>query len=157
MFYLIGIGTNMGNRQENIENALSAINLVPKTKVFSTSAVYETEPVGYAEQNTFFNVVALVQSELNPNEMLGICLGIEAGFGRIREFKNGPRIIDIDVLMAQDMKINTANLVLPHPRMMERRFVLRPMLDIFTDGIAFGTDFKAALDKIDGQKIKKVN
>ncbi|MDE6413762.1 MAG: 2-amino-4-hydroxy-6-hydroxymethyldihydropteridine diphosphokinase [Eubacterium sp.] len=156
MRYILGIGTNIGNRMENIEKCIDAINLIPYTDVLMRSGIYETEPVGYARQQNFYNCNVLVESEFEPNEMLGICLGIESGFGRIRAMKNGPRILDIDLLMAEDFKTNTKNLTCPHPRMLERRFVLQPMLDLFEDGIVFGKDIKPYLERIEGQDVEKI-
>ncbi|MDE5670062.1 MAG: 2-amino-4-hydroxy-6-hydroxymethyldihydropteridine diphosphokinase [Eubacterium sp.] len=156
MRYILGIGTNIGNRKENIEKCIDAINLTPYTDVLIRSGIYETEPVGYARQQNFYNCNVLVESALEPHEMLGMCLGIESGFGRIRAIKNGPRILDLDLLMAEDYKANTKNLTCPHPRMMERRFVLQPLLDIFENGIVFGKDIKPFLDKIDGQDVTKI-
>lgn len=88
--------------------------------------------------------------------MLGACLGIEAGLGRVREIRFGPRIIDVDLLFAEDLKIESKNLTLPHPRYSERRFILEPLLDLFENGIVYGTDIKPFIEKIDGQKIRKV-
>lgn len=157
MYYVLSAGTNMGNRKENIQKAIESINNIPYTDVISSSAVYETEPVGYARQDNFYNAVLLVKSKFEPHEMLGICLGIEAGFGRVRGLKNGPRILDLDIIFAEDMVINSPNLIVPHPRYFQRRFVLEPLLDIFTDGTAFGKEFKHYLDKIEGQEIKKLD
>ncbi len=155
MKYILGIGTNIGNRKENIENCIEAINLTPYTDVLIRSGIYETEPVGYARQQNFYNCNVLVESQLEPNEMLGLCLGIESAFGRKRGIKNGPRILDVDLLMAEDFNTHTKNLTVPHPRMFERRFVLQPLLDIFEDGNAFGTEFKHFIDKIEGQEVIK--
>ncbi len=88
--------------------------------------------------------------------MLGMCLGIESAFGRKRGIKNGPRILDVDLLMAEDYTTHTKNLTLPHPRMFERRFVLQPLLDIFESGTAFNVDFSSFLDKIEGQEVIKI-
>ncbi|MBQ7203358.1 MAG: 2-amino-4-hydroxy-6-hydroxymethyldihydropteridine diphosphokinase [Eubacterium sp.] len=156
MKYIISIGTNIGDRKENIENAYKALALVPKIEVIRTSKIYETEPVGYAEQDSFYNSVVEIESTLTPNEILGVCLGIEAGFGRIREFKNGPRILDLDLILAEDNSINTDNLTVPHPRYAERRFVLIPLLELFDDGVAYGIEFSSNLFKIKGQKIKEL-
>lgn len=156
MEYVLSMGTNIGDRKQNIEKAIESINSIPYTDVIKCSKIYETEPVGYARQDDFYNVVLLVNSEFEPHEMLGLCLGIEAGFGRKRGIKNGPRILDIDVIFAENEKIDTKNLEIPHPRYNERRFVLEPMLDIFPSGVAFGTDFKQYISKIDGQGVRSV-
>ena len=156
MYYVLSVGTNIGDRKENIENCKKALALVPETQVVSASPIYETQPIGYDEQDNFYNCCLLVSSKFSPSEMLGVCMGIEAGFGRVRKFKNGPRIIDIDIIFAQDLEINTKNLTVPHPRYSERRFVLRPLMDIFVDGVAFGIDFKKYLEAIQGQEIKKI-
>lgn len=154
MTYVLAIGTNIGNRKENIDNAVEAINLVPKTSVIACSSIYETEPVGYAEQDDFYNAVVLVESGLDPHEMLGACLGIEAGFGRIRQIKNGPRVLDIDLIFAEDKVINSENLVCPHPRYSERRFVLEPLLELFPNGEFFGNNFLKSAEEIDGQFVR---
>ncbi len=155
MKYILGIGTNIGDRKENIENAVKALSLVPKTEVLRQSAIYETEPVGYAEQESFYNSCVEIESALEPNEVLGVCLGIEAGFGRIRELKDGPRIIDLDIILAENEKIDSENLTVPHPRFKERRFVLIPLLELFPDGSAYGVEFKSSLLGIKGQSIKE--
>lgn len=156
MEYVISIGTNLGDRKENIQNCIESINLLPNSQVTAQSSIYETEPVGYAEQDNFYNIILKVKSALEPNEMLGACLGIEAGFGRIRKIRNGPRIIDVDLIFAEDRKINSKNLIVPHPRYSERRFVLEPLLELFPDGMIYGNNILPMIEKIDGQEIKKL-
>lgn len=131
----LGMGTNIGDRIQNLADAISALNLLPLTKVTDCSNVYETDPVGYAEQDDFLNIVVEVETELNSDNLLGAALGIEAGLGRVRTIKNGPRIIDIDLLLYENEVKSTKTLVLPHPRMMERDFVLKPLLDLNFDSI----------------------
>ncbi len=155
MKYVLGLGTNMGERIENLKNAVDALNHIPQTAVQKLSAVYETSPVGYARQQDFYNCAVLCESALEPHEMLGVCLGIESGLGRVRNFKNGPRIIDIDLLLAEEKIIKTPNLIVPHPHIRERLFVLLPMLDLFDSGVAFGFDFAAEIGKITDQQITK--
>ncbi|HIW85187.1 MAG TPA: 2-amino-4-hydroxy-6-hydroxymethyldihydropteridine diphosphokinase [Candidatus Eubacterium faecipullorum] len=155
MKYVLGLGTNMGERIENLKNAVDALNHIPQTAVRKLSAVYETSPVGYARQQDFYNCAVLCESALEPHEMLGVCLGIESGLGRVRNFKNGPRIIDIDLLLAEEKIIKTPNLIVPHPHIRERLFVLLPMLDLFDSGVAFGFDFAAEIGKITDQQITK--
>ena len=126
----LGIGTNIGDRLKNLQDAIDALNLLPMTTVTNVSDVYETEPVGYDNQDDFLNIVVEVETELNPDNLLGSALGIEAGLGRVRIIKNGPRIIDIDLLIYENETSNSKTLILPHPRMMERNFVLKPLLDL---------------------------
>ncbi len=149
----LGIGTNIGNREENLENALISLNLLPLTKVTAISKVYETEPVGYANQDDFLNIAVEVETELTAQNLLGACLGIEAGLGRIREIKNGPRVIDIDLLLYDDEEYDTLTLVLPHPRMFERDFVLQPLLDINFNNPLF--DRKRVQNLLTGKGIKE--
>jgi 2-amino-4-hydroxy-6-hydroxymethyldihydropteridine diphosphokinase len=98
----LGIGTNIGDRMKNLQDAIDALNLLPMTTVTNVSDVYETEPVGYDNQDDFLNIVVEVETELNPDNLLGSALGIEAGLGRVRIIKNGPRIIDIDLLIYEN-------------------------------------------------------
>lgn len=154
MRYVLSLGTNIGDQKNNLLSAVKSLELIPETKVLDCSSIYETEPVGYAQQDDFYNIALLLESKFEPNEMLGICMGLEAGFNRVREFKNGPRILDVDVIFCEDKKINTKNLTVPHPRYFERRFVLEPMLELFPDGEFFGIDFKKFIDKIDGQNVR---
>ena len=149
----LGIGTNIGNREENLENALMSLKLLPMTKVTAVSKVYETEPVGYADQNDFLNIAVEIETELTAQNLLGACLGIEAGLGRIREIKNGPRIIDVDLLLYDNEEYNTPTLVLPHPRMFERDFVLQPLLDINFNNPLF--DRKRAQNLLTGKGLKE--
>lgn len=126
----LGIGTNIGDRMQNLQDSLDALNLLPMTSVTDVSDVYETDPVGYENQDDFLNIVAEVETEFNSDSLLGACLGIESGLGRVRTIKNGPRIIDIDLLLFGDERKNSKTLILPHPRMTDRNFVLKPLLDL---------------------------
>lgn len=126
----LGVGTNIGDRMKNLQDAIDALKLLPMTSVTDVSDVYETDPVGYENQDDFLNIVVEIETEFNADNLLGAALGIEAGLGRIRTIKNGPRIIDIDLLLFANEIKNTKTLILPHPRMMERNFVLKPLLDL---------------------------
>ena len=150
---VIGIGTNMGERRQNVKNALSAINLLPRTKVVKASSIYETEPWGFKEQPNFYNVCAEVVTSLSPHAFLGALLGLEAGFGRVRNFKNGPRIIDLDLLLYDDEVIATGELTVPHPRIKERAFVLFPLKELYPDGHFLSYDFSREYEKADRKSI----
>jgi 2-amino-4-hydroxy-6-hydroxymethyldihydropteridine diphosphokinase len=157
MEYILSVGTNIGDRKDNIKKCIDSINLLPYTDVVAQSSVYETEPVGYARQQNFYNIILKVESIFEPNEMLGACLGIEAGFGRVRTIRNGPRIIDIDVIFAEDCRIESRNLLVPHPRYKERRFILEPLLELFPDGNVYGENILPFIDNLEGQEIIKLD
>ncbi len=146
---VLGIGTNMGNRKENIDNSLEALALVPDVEILRVSPVYETEPWGFKEQQSFYNIVCEVETSLSPEALLGVCLGIEAGMGRIRQFKNGPRVIDLDVLVCEGETRNTNELILPHPRIQERAFVLVPLKDLYPDMNILGISYKNFCENFD--------
>lgn len=129
----VALGSNIGNVKENIRIAVDALGSVPGVKVISVSELYETKPWGYEEQNNFCNAAARLSVDVSPEALLGICLGIEAGMGRVRKIHNGPRIIDIDLIIYNGQSRNTKELILPHPRMNERDFVLVPLLDVAED------------------------
>lgn len=153
---VLGIGTNIGDRKKNIENAVNALNLLPETSVIEISRLYETEPWGFTEQNSFYNCAVLVETSLSPKALLGACLGIEAGLGRIREFKNGPRIIDIDILLIENFSISEDELTVPHKFILQRDFVLIPLHDLFPENIAFGFDFSKEYESTDKTKIEVI-
>ncbi len=129
----IGIGTNMGDRALNIKNATNALKHLPETTVLEVSNIYETEPWGLKEQPNFLNGVIKVSTSLSPNALLGALLGIEAAMGRVREVKNGPRVLDLDLLIYDNVNLSSAELTLPHPYIMEREFVLKPLTELTSD------------------------
>ena len=126
----IGIGSNLGDRAEHIDFARAALERLPRCDLLAFSHVYETEPVGPVDQDKFLNAAALLRTDLEPIDLLHRLLTIEAGAGRRRERPMGPRTLDLDLLLYGDVVIDTDELTVPHPRMHERRFVLRPLLDL---------------------------
>ena len=146
---VIALGTNIGDRIGNINLAIRALSRLPKVKIIAGSKVYETEPVGKTDQNKFYNAVVLVETSETPSLLLGGCLGIEAAMGRVRTELNGPRIIDLDLLLYEDFKSESFELTLPHPRILERAFVMKPLLDIFPSGRALGLVFGPALRDVE--------
>ncbi|MBE6761193.1 MAG: 2-amino-4-hydroxy-6-hydroxymethyldihydropteridine diphosphokinase [Ruminococcaceae bacterium] len=129
----VGIGTNMGDGLLNINSAIESLKLLPNTSVEKVSNIYETEPWGLKEQPNFLNGVIKLNTELSPNALLGALLGIEAAIGRVREIKNGPRVLDLDLLVYDNVTMNTPELVLPHPFMLEREFVLKPLTELTSE------------------------
>ena len=131
----VGIGTNMGDRLSNIKKAIEALNLLPNTKIEAVSNIYETEPWGFKEQDNFLNGVIKLNTKLSPTALLGGLLGIEAAMGRVRRIKNGPRILDLDLLIYDNVTLNTPELILPHPFILEREFVLKPLIELNYDEV----------------------
>lgn len=129
----IALGTNLGDRQANLQAALSV--LPPQVRVTGQSHIYETEPWGYADQPAFLNMVIRAETELTPDALLSHLKGLEQTLGRQPGFRNGPRIIDLDILFYDDLVLETPPLVIPHPRLHERSFVLVPMADLDPDHI----------------------
>lgn len=150
---LLGLGTNMGYRENNLQHVADSWKLMPDTKVIACSSVYESAPIGYTDQQNFYNAVLLIETELSAGAVLGACLGMEAALGRKRQIKNGPRVIDIDILLYENVKIDNHELTLPHPRMMERRFVLEPLKELYPEGKVMGRYFNEELAAVMEQKL----
>ncbi|KAA9011984.1 2-amino-4-hydroxy-6-hydroxymethyldihydropteridine diphosphokinase [Niallia endozanthoxylica] len=129
----LSLGSNMGNRMNNLKEALKRLQGDYPVTVVNVSSVYETDPVGYEEQDLFLNMVAQINTTLSPYQLLEACLQVEKGLGRKREIHWGPRTVDLDILLYNDENIITEMLVVPHPRMHERSFVMIPLVEISPD------------------------
>jgi len=127
----VALGTNLGDRQAHLREALRQMAALPGVRLLRISSVYETEPVGYTEQPAFLNMAAALAADMPPERLLDHLLGIERGMGRVRTIRWGPRTIDLDLLLYGDAVICTEFLTLPHPRMAERAFVLVPLKEIW--------------------------
>lgn len=127
----ISAGSNIGSRETNLD--FGARRLGERGKILRTSSFFETEPVGYADQPWFLNQVFELETALPPHELLAWCNEIERDGGRVRTFANAPRPLDLDILLYGDRIISEPDLVVPHPRMTERRFVLEPLAEIVPD------------------------
>lgn len=133
----VALGTNLGNREAALREALRRMDGAGGLQVRRISGVYETEPVGYADQPAFLNMAAAVGTELSPVELLRKLLEIEQDMGRVREIRWGPRTIDLDLLWYEGVSMDTEELTLPHPRMGERAFVLVPLRDVWPEAREF--------------------
>jgi 2-amino-4-hydroxy-6-hydroxymethyldihydropteridine diphosphokinase len=129
----IGIGSNVGEPQAQVARALRELEGLPDTRLIRYSSLYETEPVGLRDQPGFINAVALVDTALSARALLDGLLDIEQRHGRVRAVKNGPRTLDLDILLYGDARIHEDGLTIPHPRMHERGFVLEPLLEVDAD------------------------
>jgi len=130
MLCYIGIGSNLGDRQKNIDDAIEKMRMADGIKVKKISPIYETGPVGGPAQPRYLNGVIEIETGLRARELLLLAQKIENDLGRQRKVKNGPRTIDLDILTYGDMTIDEPDLKIPHPRMKEREFVQKPLRDI---------------------------
>lgn len=126
----LSLGSNIGDREAFLKEALVQLHQASKVKIHKLSSIYETDPVGFTEQDAFLNMVVQIETELLPQELLDLCLDIEREMGRVRTIRWGPRVIDIDILLYNKDHIETSTLQIPHPRMHERAFVLVPLAEI---------------------------
>lgn len=124
----IGLGANLGNRMAMLQVAIQRLQTLGRIE--RVSSLYETEPVGYLEQPPFLNAVVALDTALAPAELLDALLGIERDLGRMRTFPNAPRTLDLDLLMVDNVNLDTPEVTLPHPRLHERAFVLVPLAEI---------------------------
>lgn len=127
---LLSIGSNMGDRKDNIQKAVTLISEIPGVDNIRLSGMYETEPVGYEDQDYFYNICLLCDVTVPPMELLEHIHRIEDDLDRKRIIRWGPRTIDIDIIFYGDVEMDTEDLTIPHPRYPDRAFVLVPMMDL---------------------------
>ena len=150
----VALGSNLDHPAVHVQRAMRDIEELPETALLKVSSLYETAPVGLMDQPPFVNAVARVATMLSPHEFLARLHAIEAQHGRLRnslsEQRNGPRTLDLDILIYDDLQISERGLTIPHPRMCERAFVLVPLVEIAPDinipGKGFARELLAALD-----------
>ncbi|MCL6479767.1 MAG: 2-amino-4-hydroxy-6-hydroxymethyldihydropteridine diphosphokinase [Peptococcaceae bacterium] len=130
---LIGIGSNVGRKEENIRRALELLAADGRLSPAGVAPLYRTDPVGYREQDWFLNTVAEYETDLSPRELLEVLMRVENEMGRRRTVRWGPRVIDLDILLYGNVTVNWPDLQIPHPRMVERAFVVAPLADLHPD------------------------
>ncbi len=153
----LSFGSNLGNRHENL--LCSYDLLAPEVRLIRTSSIYETAPLGYLEQSAFLNCVVEAETNLSPKALLVKLKGIETELGRQPTFRNGPRLIDIDILLYDKMVISSDEITIPHPRMLERAFVLVPLAEIAGDlqYSPAGETINSLLEGIDKKGVERYN
>jgi 2-amino-4-hydroxy-6-hydroxymethyldihydropteridine diphosphokinase len=156
----IGLGSNLDHPEWQVRTALHEIDEIPEVALVKVSSQYETAPIGITNQPRFINAVAQIATTLSPHDLLQHLLIIEQQHARVRKVKNGPRTLDLDILIFDEQCIDDGKLTVPHPRMHERAFVLVPLLEIAPDvhipGKGSGKEFLAETDasgvhKVGGQ------
>lgn len=126
----LGLGSNLGDKEKNLRTALLCLDRQQSVRVKRVAPFYLTAPVGFERQDWFLNTVAEVETGLSPRRLLAVLSGIEEKMGRVREIRWGPRVIDLDILLYGDAVVNEPDLVIPHPEMKKRAFVLVPLADL---------------------------
>jgi 2-amino-4-hydroxy-6-hydroxymethyldihydropteridine diphosphokinase len=132
----IALGSNLDDPEAHVKRGFDDLDALPNTRVVARSKLYRTSPVGYLDQPDFINACALVETELAPRPLLEALLEIERRHGRKREIPNGPRTLDLDIIVYGDRKVDEPGLVIPHPRAKEREFVLKPLADVWPEAAA---------------------
>jgi len=145
----MSLGSNIGDRENNLRKAVQMVGSRKGIDVLRVSSIYETEPMYFKEQCYFYNIVlkARVDEKISPFELIEFLKKIESGFGRKKDRKNGPRIIDIDLLYYGNMSLNSDFLTIPHPGIKERKFVLIPLNEINPGFKINGSSIKSFIEK----------
>ncbi|WP_077329995.1 2-amino-4-hydroxy-6-hydroxymethyldihydropteridine diphosphokinase [Virgibacillus siamensis] len=156
----LALGTNIEPRQEHLRQAIHQLGDQNHIEIVNQSSVYETVPVGYRDQSDFLNMVIEINTVLSPAELLDFCQSIEQSLGRKRKIRFGPRTIDLDILIYNQENRKTERLIIPHPRMHERAFVLVPLNEIAADlplssGNRTASDYLAALPDSDIKDVRR--
>ncbi len=155
----ISIGSNLGKRHDNCLKGIEYLNGLFSTKVIEVSSFYRTEPVDYIDQNWFVNAIVEIDTMLAPEDLMAGLKSIEEKLGQFeKQVRFGPRLLDLDIVLFKNQVINTANLIVPHPRMHKRCFVLKPLCDINPEIIhpVFGKTAADLLKNIENSPDQKV-
>lgn len=151
----IGIGSNLGDSLKNCRDAVDAISRTTGIDLEAGSSFYKTEPVGIEAQNYFVNAVVEIKTALSPESLLQVLQNIENSMGRKKEVKGGPRIIDLDLLFYGQDVVNENGLIIPHPEIHKRRFVLEPLCEIASYFIhpSFGVSIRGLKERLSDKKV----
>jgi 2-amino-4-hydroxy-6-hydroxymethyldihydropteridine diphosphokinase len=149
----VGIGSNLADPRAQVLEAFQELDRLPHTRVVKRSSLYRSAPLGHAAQSDFVNAVAQLETALPAERLLAELQEIEARHGRRRSFPNAPRTLDLDVLLYGDAVLSLPGLTVPHPRMHERAFVLKPLIEISPH---LQNRFASSLQACAGQKIERI-
>ena len=129
----VALGSNLEDPEAQVRRGFDELAALPRTRLLGGSRLYRTAPVGYVDQPDFVNACALLETELSPRELLAALLAIEQNHGRVRDIPNGPRTLDLDIVLYGDRVVDEPGLRVPHPRAHERAFVLAPLVDVWPE------------------------
>jgi len=154
---VVALGSNLEDPRAQVRRAFGELAGLPRTRVLARSSLWQTAPVGFADQPAFVNACALVETALAPRELLEELLAIERVHGRVRGVPNGPRTLDLDIVLYGDTAHHEEGLTLPHPRAHERAFVLAPLLEVWPDAIIPGLGAASQYrERVAGQAIERL-
>jgi 2-amino-4-hydroxy-6-hydroxymethyldihydropteridine diphosphokinase len=146
----IALGANLRNPEQQIQAAIEELAMLRDTRLMGVSSLYRSAPVGYLDQPEFVNAVAAIETALAPRALLDALLAIERRYGRVRQFPNAPRTLDLDIILYGALEVDEPGLTIPHPRMHERAFVVVPLAEIAPEIVVPGRgpvrDLLAGLD-----------
>ncbi|SIS61967.1 2-amino-4-hydroxy-6-hydroxymethyldihydropteridine diphosphokinase [Salimicrobium flavidum] len=150
----IALGSNISPREKFLQESIQQLEENPYIDVLRKSSIYETDPIGYVEQDDFLNMVIMMRTSLQPLELLDVCQEVEKNFGRERLMKWGPRTIDLDILALNQVDMKTERLILPHPHLHERAFALIPLADVNNDLILYpdGKTIKELVEELSDEE-----
>lgn len=152
----LSLGSNIGDKKKNLEEAYKILESCG-LKISQKSSFYETEPVGYLDQDLFVNAVIEVITDKSPLALLDDCQKVEKQLKRQRLIRWGPRIIDVDILLYDDIKVNNDRLIIPHKEMKKRGFVLIPLMEIAPDITIEGQPINSLIKKIEDPGVRVIN
>ena len=152
----IALGSNVGQRLEQMRLALELLKS-EGLFILKTSPIYKNRAVGMGNADFFFNAVIKGQTTLEPEDLLKVCLSVETQLGRVRKFAWSPRTIDLDILLYGELFLETNHLILPHPRIAERDFVLKPLLDVAPDLMLRGQSIRSLFNQLPNVELSRVS
>jgi 2-amino-4-hydroxy-6-hydroxymethyldihydropteridine diphosphokinase len=152
---VLSLGSNQGDRIKNLDFAFENIGKISQTEILTKSKIFETDPIGGPEQESYLNAVVLVETSLVPQILLTALQDIENLAGRTRETKWGPRTLDIDIIDVEGFVSDSETLQVPHPRAKERRFVLQPMAEVSPQWLISGTSVLELLAQVTDQNVRE--
>lgn len=151
----LGIGGNIGDTKRNIESSIELLKQNSGITVTQVSSFYETEPVGYEDQDWFLNVVVEISTSLTPHQLLEYCQTVENELKRVRTIRWGPRTIDVDILLFEGFESDSEILTVPHPRMTQRAFAMVPLYEINKEIEISGEPISSIVENLKGEGIRK--
>jgi len=152
----LSLGSNMGQKVDYLDNAVDIIKKNEFIHNVKVSSVYQTDPVGYLDQDVFVNIAVLLETTLEPYDLLKVCQDVEQALNRERLIRWGPRTIDVDIILYDDLKLDDKDLTIPHPRMHERAFVLVPICELDSELVIQSQKIQTLIETVDVSGVRKI-